>query len=89
MEFTQYVLLGAVIAGITEIISRLRAKDYWAAGTIAVSALTGLLFGVFALEGLTAVTGLAAGFGVSGALSAWGMLGKRSTPSPSDLLVKE
>lgn len=89
MDFTQYVLLGAVIAGVTELISRLRARDFWAALTIGVSAGIGCLFGIFAIEGLDPITGIAAGFGVSGALSAWGMLGKRSTPAPSNAVTKE
>lgn len=88
MDFTQYVLLAAVIAGVTELLNRLRAKDYWTAVTVATAAITGLLFGVFNVEGLTAITGLAAGFGASGALSAIGIVGKRSTPAPSDPLTK-
>ena len=86
MDLTQYILLGAVIAGVTELLNRLRAKDYWVAATIFTSALIGLLFGVFAIEGLDPVTGIAAGFGVSGAFSGLGMLGNRSTASPSKFL---
>lgn len=85
---TQYVLLGAVIAGVTELLNRLRARDYWVAVTIATSAVIGCLFGVFAIEGLTPITGLAAGFGASGALSAIGMVGNRSTASPSKALER-
>lgn len=88
MEIEQYVLLGAVIAGVTELLNRLRAKDYWVAATITTAALIGLLFGIFEVEGLDAVTGIAAGFGVSGAFSGLGMLGNRSTASPSNLLEK-
>jgi len=88
MDFSQYVLLAAVIAGVTELLNRLRAKDYWTAVTVATAALIGLVFGVLNVEGLTAVTGLAAGFGASGALSAIGIVGKKSTPAPSDPLTK-
>lgn len=88
MEVTNYILLGAVIAGVTELLNRLRAKDYWVALTIATSAALGLLFGIFGVDGLTAVTGLAAGFGVSGALSGVGMIGKKSSPAPSEALVR-
>lgn len=84
----QYVLLLTVIAGITELITRLRAKDYWVALTIVVSALTGLIFGVLGIEYLTPVTGLAVGFAAPGALTALGMLGKKSVAAPSDALVK-
>lgn len=83
---TQYVLLGAVIAGITEFISRVRATDYWVAATVACAAITGLLFGLGGVEGLTPVSGLAAGFGVSGALSGIGMFKGKSTPAPSKVI---
>ncbi len=83
MDITQYVLLAAVIAGVTELLNRLRAKDYWTALTVGTAALIGGLFGLLGVEGLTLVTGLAAGFGTSGSLSAIGIVGRRSTPSPS------
>jgi uncharacterized membrane protein HdeD (DUF308 family) len=88
MEITQYVLLAAVIAGVTELINRLRARDYWVALTVATSAVIGLLFGVFEVEGLTEITGLAAGFGASGALSFVGSVGRKSTPAPSEPLER-
>jgi len=88
MEITQYVLLAAVIAGVTEMINRIRAKDYWVATTVATSALIGGLFGIFGVEGLTLVTGLAAGFGVSGSFSAIGMVRGKSAPAPSDVVTK-
>lgn len=88
MDLTQYVLLAAVIAGITELLNRLRGKDYWTAATVATAAATGAAFGFFGVEGLTVVTGLAAGFGTSGSLSALGIIGKRSTPAPSTVLEK-
>lgn len=88
MDITQYVLLGVVIAGATELISRLRAKDWWAAITIFTSALIGGVFGIFSIEGLDLVTGIAAGLGTSGSLAAVGMFGKKSTPAPSDPIVK-
>ena len=74
MDFTQYVLLATVIAGITQLLAHLRAKDYWGATTIATAAVTGLVFGLFGVEGLTAVMGLAAGFGASGAVTVLGKL---------------
>lgn len=88
MDITQYVLLGAVIAGATELLNRLRAKDYWVAVTILTSAAIGLLFGILGVEGLAPITGLAAGFGVSGAFSGIGMFKGKSTPTPSDAVVK-
>jgi beta-phosphoglucomutase-like phosphatase (HAD superfamily) len=88
MDITQYVLLAAVIAGVTEFLNRLRAKDYWVATTVATSAVIGGLFGAFGVEGLTLVSGIAAGFGVSGSFSAIGMVRGKSAPAPSDPIVK-
>ena len=88
MDIANYVLLAAVIAGATELINRLRAKDWWAAVTVFTAAVIGGLFGIFGIEGLDFITGVAAGLGTSGSLSALGMIGKKSTPAPSDPLVK-
>lgn len=88
LNIVQYVLLLTVIAGITELISRVRAKDYWVALTIVVAALTGLVFGIFGIEGLNPVQGLAVGFAAPGTLTALGMIGKKSTPTPSDPLTR-
>lgn len=85
MDITQYVLLAAVIAGITELLTRLRAKDYWTAATIGIAAITGGLFGFFEIESLTIVTGIAAGFGASGTLTGIGMIGNRTAAKPTDL----
>lgn len=88
MDFTQYVLLAAVIAGVTELIKRLRAKDFWTAVTIATSAIIGLVFGVFGIEGLTPVLGLAVGFGLPGALAALGSIGNKSPAEKSSAITK-
>lgn len=85
-----YVLLAAVIAGVTEFLNRLRAKDYWVATTIATAAVIGALFGVFNYGGVVdPVNGVALGFGASGALTALGIVGNRSTAAPSNVLRKE
>lgn len=88
MDITQYVLLAAVIAGATEFLNRLRAKDYWVAATVATAAGIGFLFGVLGVEGLSPIGGLAAGLGASGGLTALGMVGKKSTPTESSVLAK-
>lgn len=88
MDLTQYVLLGAVIAGATELLNRLRARDYWVAATVATAAVIGGIFGIFGVESLNLVTGIAAGFGVSGAFSAVGMVRGKSSPAPSDAVQK-
>jgi hypothetical protein len=88
MDISQYILLAAVIAGVTEMLNRVRAKDYWTAVTVATAAVIGGVFGLAGVEGLNLVTGIAAGFGTSGSLSALGIVGKRSTPAPSTALNK-
>lgn len=83
----QFVVLAATIAGVTELISRLRAKDYWVAATILTSAIIGGLFGAFHYyAGLDIPGGIAVGFGASGALSALGIVGNRSTPTASKVI---
>lgn len=83
MDFTQYVLLGAVIAGVVELITRIRANDWWVVVTICSSALVGALFGILGYyPDLDMVEGLVVGLGASGAISAIGAA--RSTPRPSE-----
>lgn len=89
MDFTQYVLLGAVIAGVTELLNRLRARDYWVAATIVCAAVIGGLFGYFHYyASMDTIQGVAAGFGASGALKAIGSLGNKSTATPSTLTTR-
>lgn len=89
MDFTQYVLLAAVIAGITELLSRARAKDWWVVATILTAGLVGGVFGYLGIGGLTDIaTGIAAGFGASGALKAVSSVGNKSEPVPSTILTK-
>lgn len=88
MDLTQYVLLAAVIAGVNEFIKRLRAKDFWVALTIATSALIGMLFGAAGVENLGIITGIAAGFGLSGAMSTLSMFGNKSAATPSSAVQK-
>lgn len=87
MDPTQYVLLGAVIAGVTELISRLRARDAWGSATIVSAAVVGALFGAFHYLGLDVATGLAAGFGAAGALKTVSKVGQGSSPTPNTVLV--
>lgn len=89
MDFTSYVLLGAVIAGVTELLNRLRAKDYFVAATILTAAAIGALFGGFHYyPDLDVVEGIAAGFGVAGSFSAIGMVKGKSAPAPSEVVTK-
>lgn len=85
---TQYALLALVITGITEFLNQLRAADYWKAATIATAALTGLVFGLCGIETLTPITGLAAGFGTSGAITAAGHLTNKASSVASTVFRK-
>lgn len=87
MDPTQYVLLAAVIAGVTELISRLRARDAWGAVTILCAAVIGGLFGAFHYLSLDVATGIAAGFGASGALKTVSKIGQGSSPTPNTVVV--
>jgi uncharacterized membrane protein HdeD (DUF308 family) len=87
MDTTSYVLLGAVIAGVTELISRLRARDAWGAVTIFCAAVIGLVFGLFHYYGLDAASGLAVGFGAVGALKTVSKIGQGSSPTPNTTVV--
>lgn len=80
-------IFGAVIAGVTELLNRLRAKDYWVAATILTSALVGV--GLAAYYSIDLLTGALAGFFASGAITTVGALGNKSTPTKSDVLSKE
>lgn len=81
---TQFVVLAAVIAGVTELISRLRGRDYWVAATIVCAAVIGGLFGAFHYyTGLDVASGVAVGFGASGALTALSKFGNNSSSTPT------
>lgn len=85
MDLTQYILLGAVLAGVTELLSRLRARDYWVATTIGSCVLVGAVCGYFKRFGAPSIEiGILAGFATSGALKGLSVLGQKSTPAPSD-----
>lgn len=89
MDFSQYVLLAAIIAGVTELIHRLRARDFWVAFTIICAAVVGGLFGAFHYyPSLDVVQGIAAGFGASGALTALGSIGNKSAAVPSNVTTR-
>jgi hydrogenase/urease accessory protein HupE len=84
MDLTQYVLLAAVIAGVVELIKRLRAADYWSAITIIIAVIVGAIFGLAGIEGLDVVHGIAVSFGLVGALTALAKTGSGSTAAPSN-----
>lgn len=82
LDITQYLVLATVIAGVTELITRIRAKDYWTVITIASAALVGFVFGLIGYyTGVGPVEGIALGFGASGLITTVGAV--RSTASKS------
>lgn len=89
MDVSQYVLLGAVLAGVTELTARLRAKDLWVVVTIVTCVVAGAVCGYFKLFGAPNVeVGVLAGFATSGALKGFSMFGQKSTPAPSSVTEK-
>lgn len=82
MDFSQYALLLAAIAGVVELVTRVRARDWWVVITIVSSVLVGVVFGLSGYyPDLDAVEGAVAGFGASGAISAIGATRSKAVPS--------
>lgn len=85
MEFQAPVLLLAVITGVTELIKRARARDWWVVTTIATAAVIGMLFGVVDyFPGVDPVEGLVYGFAACGALTAISSFSNKTTARPSE-----
>lgn len=81
LSAAQVALLGAVVVGATELISRLRAKDYWVAITIFTSAVIGGLVGAY--YRVDFLSGVAVGLAASGAIKTLSSFGQKSVPAPS------
>ena len=90
LDFEQFALLGAVLVGVTELINRIRAQDYWTVVTILTCVLIGALFGLSGyFPGLDVVKGIVYAFGASGALKALQSLGNKSLVAPSEPVVRK
>jgi hydrogenase/urease accessory protein HupE len=88
MDFSQYVVLGFILAGVTELINRMRASDWWVVLTIVTCAVVGAIFGAFEIANVPNIeTGVLIGFGASGAIKVVGSLGNKSVPAPSDAVA--
>lgn len=83
----QLGFLVTLIMGVTELLSRLRARDLWVAGTIVSAGVLGGLLGLY--YGVDFVGGVAAGLSASGLLKGLSIVGNKSTPAPSSLVVKD
>jgi hydrogenase/urease accessory protein HupE len=87
MDLSQYVVLGAVLVGVTELLNRARARDWWVVATIVSCVVVGAVCGAFKVFGTPSVeTGILVGFAASGALKTVSMLGQKSTPTPSSVI---
>lgn len=84
LSTAQLVVLGAVVAGATEFIKRLRAKDLWVAGTIVTSAVIGGLVALYYEADL--LVGVQLGLAASGVFSLAGSVGNKSTPAESSVV---
>ena len=79
-------LLLASIAGLNELITRLKARDFWVAATIVLAASIGALFGYFHVQGLAdALNGAIAGLSAAGVITALGHVGNKSVATPTPL----
>jgi hypothetical protein len=90
VDLTQLALLAAVLTGVTELITRLRAKDMWVVLTIVSCGVVGALFGLSGyFQGLDWVGGLVFGFATSGFVKvATALGGTKSVAAPSNAVVK-
>lgn len=89
LDITQFVVLGAVLVGANEIILRARAKDWWVVATIVIGAVIGAIFGaIHFYPGVDVPTGIAIALGASGVIKTLSSFGNKSTPAPSDAVVK-
>lgn len=90
LDLTQYLVLVTVIAGVTELITRLRAKDYWVAVTIFSSVVVGFLFGlIHYYANVGPVEGIALGFAASGLITTVGAIrSAASKSSPTSPVTK-
>lgn len=87
LDLSQFIVLGAVFAGITELVTRIRAKDYWVVATILTCVAVGAIFGATNYyPNLDAAEGIAYGFGASGAIAAIGV--SRSNAKASSVTRK-
>lgn len=90
LDIAQFAILAAVIAGVTELITRLRAKDYWVVATIVSAVAVGALFGALQYAGVNDIgIGVALGFAASGTLQTVSMFGNKSTRAPSGVLERK
>ena len=60
------VLIPTAIIALTEIVKRVRAKEYESAATIVIAAVVGAAAGFLNISGLIVETGILAGLGAAG-----------------------
>ena len=87
-QMTAMVGFGLMIAGVVELINRLRGRDYWAAATIVSAGLVGAILGLFDPFGLNSnwAFGMAMGLSMSGLITTLGSIGNKSSATPSEVV---
>jgi xanthine/uracil permease len=80
MEVASLFVLVAV-AGVVELIRRAFARDWQGVIIISLSAVVGLLAGLFGIEGLTPDNGIIAGLAASGLITVASKFGNNTSPS--------
>lgn len=91
LVMTGVAAFGFLIAGCVEFFTRLRARDFWTALTIAAAAVFGAILGhfdPFALS-LNWALGAAYGLAMSGLISTVGHIGNNSTPTETKAFAKD
>lgn len=81
MDLSQQTVALLLIAGIVELITRLRAYDYWTVATIGSAGIVGMFLGLAHFYLPDAITGIAFGISTSGLVTIVGAIKSKSTPT--------
>jgi hydrogenase/urease accessory protein HupE len=81
-DFAQATVAVLLIAGVVELINRVRAQDYWTVVTIVSAALVGLVLGLLHFYVPDAITGIAFGLATSGLVTVAGSIKSAAVARP-------
>lgn len=79
------VFVLTAVAGATELVKRLWAKDFEGTTIIALSGVIGALAGAFVIDGLTVANGIVAGLSASGLITTLQKIGEGTPSVPKNL----
>jgi uncharacterized membrane protein HdeD (DUF308 family) len=82
MDLTQSTVAVLLIAGVVELITRIRARDYWTTITIISAGVVGGLLGISHFFVADPITGIAFGLSASGLITIVGSVKTLSVPAP-------